>query len=119
MRDIMAGMDEKNRECCCSSTCPLYMTVTCLVFVLPRCPGLWFFLGDDFRNCFRMLLLGSTVVTCSASVYVCFWKNFIFSTLRLVRTGNLDIISTSSSYDVADGFFAAFFGIFRTPSAWT
>ena len=36
-----------------------------------------------------------------------------------VRTGNLDIISTSSSYDVADGFFAAFCGIFRTPSAWT
>ena len=31
-----------------------------------------------------------------------------------VRTGNLDIISTSSSYDVADGFslhFAAFFGL--------
>ena len=36
-----------------------------------------------------------------------------------VRTGNLDIISTSSSYDVVDGFFAAFCGIFRTPSAWT
>ena len=36
-----------------------------------------------------------------------------------VRTGNLYIISTSSSYDVADGFFAAFCGIFRTPSAWT
>ena len=36
-----------------------------------------------------------------------------------VHTGNLDIISTSSSYDVVDGFFAAFCGIFRTPSAWT
>ena len=27
----------------CSSTSPLCMTVTCPVFVLPRCPGLWFF----------------------------------------------------------------------------
>ena len=74
-------------------------------------------------------ILGSTVDTYSASVFGCFWKNFIFSTLKdvpevdsrpgAVRTGNLDIISTSSSYDVADGFFAAFCGIFRTPSAWT
>ena len=56
MRDIMASMDEKDRECCCSSTSPLYMTVNCPVFVLPRCPGLWTFLGDGFRNCFRMLL---------------------------------------------------------------
>ena len=37
----------------------------------------------------------------------------------LVRTWNLNIISTSSSFDVGDGFFAAFCGIFRTPSAWT
>ena len=56
MRDIMAGMDEKDRECCCSSTSPLYLTVTCPVFVLPRCPGPWIFLGDDFWNGFRMLL---------------------------------------------------------------
>ena len=27
MRDIMAGMDEKDRECCCTSTSPLYVTV--------------------------------------------------------------------------------------------
>ena len=60
-------------------------------------------------------LLGSTVDTYSASVFGCFWKNFIFSTFKdvpevdsrpgAVRTGNLDIYSTSSSYDVADGFF--------------
>ena len=37
MRDIMAGIDEKDRECpCCSSTSPLYLTVTCPVFVLPE-----------------------------------------------------------------------------------
>ena len=37
MRDIMAGMDEKDREFpCCSSTSPLYLTVTCPVFVLPE-----------------------------------------------------------------------------------
>ena len=36
MRDIMAGMDEKDRECCCSSTSPLYLTVTCSVLVLPE-----------------------------------------------------------------------------------
>ena len=36
-----------------------------------------------------------------------------------VRTGNLDNISTSSSYDVVDGFFCRICGIFRTPSAWT
>ena len=56
MRDIMAGMDEKDRECCCSSASPLYLTVTCPVFVLLRCTGLWTLLGDDFRNGFRMLL---------------------------------------------------------------
>ena len=69
-------------------------------------------------------LLGSTVDTYSASVFGCFWKNFIFSTLKdvpevdsrpgAVRTGNLDIISTSSSYDVLMGFsphFAAFFAL--------
>ena len=42
-----------------------------------------------------------------------------FSRPGAVRTGNLDNISTSSSYDVVVGFFAAFCGIFRTPSAWT
>ena len=36
MRDIMAGMDEKDRECCCSATSPLYMTVTCPVLVWPE-----------------------------------------------------------------------------------
>ena len=71
MRDIMAGMDEKDRECCCPPTSPLFMTVTCPVFVLPRCPGLWTFLGDDFRNSFRMLL---------SSVRQWLHKNFIFST---------------------------------------
>ena len=59
---------------------PLVFAVTCPVFVLLRCPGLWAFLGDDFRNVSVSSLLGSIVVTCSASVYGCFWKNFIFST---------------------------------------
>ena len=44
----------RRTECCCSSTSPLYLTVTCSVFVLPRCTGLWTLLGDDFRNGFRI-----------------------------------------------------------------
>ena len=37
MLDIMAGMDEKDREfTCCSSTSPLYLAVTCTVLVLPE-----------------------------------------------------------------------------------
>ena len=75
-------------------------------------------------------LLGSTVDSYSAflSLRVLLEEFHIFyvkdvpevdSRPGAVRTGNLDIISTSSSYDVADGFFAAFCGIFRTPSGWT
>ena len=61
-------------------------------------------------------LLGSTVDTYSASVFGCFGKDVpeVDSRPGAVRTGNLDIISTSSSYDVADGFsphFAAFFAL--------
>ena len=37
MRDIMASMDEKDREfSCCSSTSPLSLAVTCTVLVLPE-----------------------------------------------------------------------------------
>ena len=79
MRDIMAGMDEKDRECCCSSTSPLYMTVTCPVFVLPRCTGLWTLLGDDFRIGFRISSVRQWIHFL-ASFFGCFWKNFIFST---------------------------------------
>ena len=75
-----------------------------------------------------MLLLGSTVVTRSSSSTAALEEFHIFYVMDTpvvdsrpgaVRTGNLDKFSTSSSYDVVNGFFAAFCGIFRTPSAWT
>ena len=53
MRDIMAGMDEKDRMLLLIYK-PLVFAVTCSVFVLPRCTGLWTLLGDDFRNGFRI-----------------------------------------------------------------
>ena len=81
MRDIMAGMDEKDRECCCSSTSPLvydsHLFGVCLAEVSRSMDfsGRW--LPERFPYA---TLLGSTVFTCSASVYGCFRKNFIFST---------------------------------------
>ena len=36
----------------------------------------------------------------------------------LFAHGNLNIISTCTSYDVRSCFFAVFYGIFRTPSIW-
>ena len=116
MRDIMADMDEKDRECCYSSTSSLYMTVTCPVFVLPRCPGLWTFLGA----------FSGMVSVCFSSVRqwlhvrrqstVAFGRisYFLRDGSGLVRTGNSNIISTSCSYDVVVGFlphFAAFFAL--------
>ena len=79
MRDIMAGMDEKDRECLLIYK-PLVYDSHLSGVCLAEMSRPMVFLGDDFRNGFRMLLLGSTVVTCSASVYGCFWMNFIFST---------------------------------------
>ena len=56
-------------------------------------------------------------------VYEGFWKNLIFLReggfvqrsilLACFALGNLNIISTSSSYDVVDGIFAVKCGIFR------
>ena len=74
MREIMSGMDEKDREYCCSSTSPLSMTVTCPVLVWPEvyrfmdCSGemtpgtvyvfstLWFDSGYKFGVNLRLLL---------------------------------------------------------------
>ena len=68
-------------------------------------------------------LLGSTVDTYSASVYGCFWKNLVFLRDGLparFALGNLNIISTSSSCDVEDGFLAVKCGIFRArPVFWS
>ena len=98
-----------------------------------RCPccvrraGLWTLLGDDFRNVSISPRFDSGYIF-GVSLRVLLEEFHIFYVMDVpevdsrpgaVRTGNLDIISTSSSYDVADGFFAAFCGIFRTPSAWT
>ena len=79
MRDIMAGVDEKDRGCLLIYK-PLVFDSHLSGVCLAGMSRPMVFLGDDFGNGFRMLLLGSTVVTCSASVYGCFWKTFIFST---------------------------------------
>ena len=79
MRDIMAGMDDKDRQCLLIYK-PLVYDSHLSGVCLAEMSRLMVFLGDVFRNGIRMLLLGSTVVTCSASVYGCFWMNFIFST---------------------------------------
>ena len=130
MRDIMAGLDEKDRVCCCSSTSPLYMTVICPVLVWPEVYSFWSVLGDDSRNGLRIQhFLVRLWLHVRRQSTVAFGRiSFFFYVMDIpevdsrpgaVRTGNLDNISTSSSYDVVDGFFAAFCGIFRTPSAWT
>ena len=107
----------------CSSTSPLYLTVTCSVYVLPRFTGLWILLGDDFRNSFRISSVRQWLHVRRQSTVafgrISYFLREGFSVPRAARTGNLNIISTSSSYDVVDGFFAAFCGIFRTPSVWT
>ena len=88
---------------------------------------LWNLLGDDFWNGFRISRFDSGYMF-GVSLRLLLEKFHIFyvkgdpevdSRPGAVRTKNLDIISTSCSYDVVDGFFAAYCGIFRTPSAWT
>ena len=70
---------------------------------------IWMF-WEMTSGCFPFsALLVSTLDTYSASVYGCFWKNLVFLRDGLparFALGNLNIISSSSSYDVEDGFFA-------------
>ena len=59
-------------------------------------------LSDDFVE-----MVVFSAMLGSASVYGCFWKNLVF--LRdcersRFALGNQNIISTSSSHDVGDGF---------------
>ena len=78
MRDIMAGMDEKDRECLLIYK-PLVYDSHLSGVCLAETPGLWIFLGDDLRM----------VSVCFFSVRQwlhvrrrlrLLWKNFIFST---------------------------------------
>ena len=87
-------------------------------------PGL---LGDDFRDVSVSprsdsgYIFGVSLRVLLYEFHNFFVKDVLEVDLVPARFAHryLDIISTSSSYDVADGFFAAFCGIFRTPSAWT
>ena len=86
------------------------------------------FFWEMTSGCFLFsALLVSTVDTYSASVHGCFWKNLVFLCVRepgsrglpiWFALGNLNIISTSSPYDVRDGFFAVKCGIFSRSSSF-
>ena len=81
--------------------------------------GPWTLLGDDFRNGFRISSVRQWIHIRRQSLGAFERISYLYvkdipevdSRPGAVRTGNLDIISTSSSYDVVDGFFAAFFAL--------
>ena len=84
-------------------------------------------LGDDFRNGFRIssvrqwYIFGVILRLLLEEFLIFYVKDVPEVDLVPARFAhrNLDIISTSNSYESWMVFFAAFCGIFRTPSAWT
>ena len=105
----------------------LGFAVTCTIVRHCKCRDLCTLRRQtDFLNGLRIPRFDSGYIL--PSFYGCLWKNRIClregAIPRLIHVQvrfaqrNLDIISTSSSYDVVDEFFAAFCGIFRIPYTW-
>ena len=115
MRDIMAGMDEKDREfTCCSSTIPFFLAVTCTVLVLPEVYRSMDSCGDDFW----MFPVFSTPWLDSGYIFGVSLR-LLLEDLVFLRDGEPGSRGRGSHleirtlFQVGDGFFAVNCGIFR------